>query len=668
MSDLGDPAVRRWAFGVMAQSIEEGVSDSEFNRRVEDAIRDPDLIHPSEASSIIDKFHVIYSKLELAGKLGDLSIESQQFASSVSRFSGSVSEFHRMRRSQDRWATSFSDLQTPGMTLDVGEAVREVTELISEVAGRVDGEFSRLHLEDILHLAEDTQKIGANDPTQAWRVLSLIKERLDVIVGVLSNNENLVSVASRVVEEVRRISSGGEFKGDLKKIEQLGQTISLNIRANNFDYGMHELVLEGMLRLLEGNVKSSIFHLRKKAGLLKYDIATAMNNRWNWDLQPELVQYGDLYRSTLMMLDEDRNARIDKIVRDANDPEIDPIYNDSVELVSTYLELGEPFGALSAIKGMQFPLRYGNAIMLEAVYRHRLGGENPKFINRVRPEIIKAFLGDYLPARDVDDELGDASSMEHRLGFLVDVSRRTNRPIHLEFGGGMTPGIVKTAKEDPNSISISIDPAAQFVFSGGMNFIPTSNFIMLRGRAEEAALLGGGAPYADSVLIVAPQPFNIHSLLLSALIVTKPGGRIDVYSSDSLELYVLDRLGLEYTTSEFKWDNDVNPPTLNIRHNAQTTHIKIIVPEFGSMPVHSSADASEPVNAPNNDLESRNFAGFFDPGIQEEGARMMLDAEDDENPVDVLSANVLTRISTSSAVMPAATASVAASATPKIVK
>jgi hypothetical protein len=485
ISDFGTPAVRRWALNVISRSITEGLVKAGSLESVEAAIREPDLVYPSDGPSIIAKFCTIYSGLESSGKLGDLTIERQGFVNSAARFSNTATGFFAMK--------------------------------------------------------------GA---------------------GV----------------------SGLESK-----------------RANSRPDG---------------------------AKNLKRDIQKAVKKREMLGFQPHLIELGEVYQEERLRGLVSRKEKLDQLAEMANELDVDPIYNNAVRLAEINLKSGNPSEAVRAINSLGLPPTYRGAVMLEASYRHRFGGDNPTFLNKIRPAIIQTLLMDKIVTGDELGLLKDAVPIEGRLKHYIDVARGKGRAIHLEFGGGRAPGGLMTAYEKPDAISISIDPTAQSIDHDRLYFVPTPNFVFMRGRAEEAALLAADGPYADGVLLVAPQPFNLNSLLLSALLTVKPGGQIDIYSMDGIHLDMLEDFEIEYSSQDLTWDVDYNHPSTNIDHGARVTHVRFTVPDF--------LQGLYGYVVPGSEIRSNSFAGFLNPEISGETGNSMLEDDANGNPLGDMSPESLT--------------------------
>ncbi|MFH1830971.1 MAG: hypothetical protein ABH871_09395 [Pseudomonadota bacterium] len=123
-------------------------------------------------------------------------------------------------------------------------------------------------------------------------------------------------------------------------------------------------------------------------------------------------------------------------------------------------------------------------------------------------------------------------------------------PIHIELGGGGVPYGLRLAEEMPRARVISIDPMPKQLAPPLLRTVQRyvnhfqqdnyrkyhlmnkgeiekpANFVELAGYAEWMALALAKKPVADSLAIVSPNPNILPSMLLSACLAVKPGGKI----------------------------------------------------------------------------------------------------------------------------------------------
>ncbi len=483
------------------------------------------------------------------------------------------------------------------------------------------------------------------DPeVRLWALSVIALSNIEDLSDPVSNIalESLIETPT-LLDPSKRLEFISRFRALYSNLESAGVLGDLAIGRQSFmkSSARFSSSASGFLRIVrDGSSRSEGVESRPPSDAMRelaFNIVKALMDKLNLGIKPVLSELRDDYLDIRINFGTAKSSNTnsaDEILDEAITPNIDPIYENLVKFLTANFKVGDLAGALSMVGPLQIPAEYKDAVMLEAVYRHRLIGDSSSLLSEMHSLIIHEMFDNLLPGKNIDGGLGEAKDLGEQLGSLIATSRDAGKPIHLEFGGGDAPGGMMTAYENPGSTVISIDPMARFV-SPLLIFSPESlpNFTMLRGRAEAAALWAADEPYADSVLMVAPQPFNVDGLLLSAMLVTKPGGVIDIYSADPIKLDLLEKLGVDYSAQTIEWVEGVNHPTYNIDNGKNVRHIKIVMPELTKVSIPSPEGEVKVLSKTGSD--SISFASFLEVKVAEEDEDGMLGWEGE--PSEVLS-------------------------------
>lgn len=203
-----------------------------------------------------------------------------------------------------------------------------------------------------------------------------------------------------------------------------------------------------------------------------------------------------------------------------------PTYDHAVSFAEKLLAGGRFSDAVRVARSFFSKRFFGDALLLEAAWRHRLGPKNP-LLDTILPLLRWPLLlygaisfGAVLYEQETFDKLSEATNRVLGEGHRV----------HVELGGAMAPYTRNQAGRYPQVHFIPADPQFGNTMSTLFGGETPQNVTALQASAAELAAFGARDPFADRVVITNPNPLLVNSLLLSAALMVMPRGHVVMFS------------------------------------------------------------------------------------------------------------------------------------------
>ncbi len=603
ITDLAQEPVHAWVSRIVEAAAAIGrADDARAIDRLRDFLATPRTIMDAEEANALEEDIVQLYRRTVRGGVDVLRLEHQRFAKQFDRFqeSGTVVI-------EDSWG-ELSLRNPPNVTLtdeelfsaypDIGTTAQQLTWRAGGHVATFSSPFVQTHLDGLRSLAEEIDRIGLEHPIEARRTLHRINKRLLLIDRLLHTPPDVIpQEAIEAIEAIGlALSDETVFVGDEAPIKMLYQVIKQSITEKRFDADLMRAIIETRLRILEGHPDGPLVDPMHVIDPVNDN--PRLNQQHIEHLVTELRTVVERYRAEgrHMPLEDLATTAIEpsplshtreKFIRRGVEQVEDPAFWLGVDVAEGYLRSETPRNALLALELFEFSASYSKAILLMAAFRMKVGRESTLFTQTIVPTILESFINDFRigwliqqfdARRQEKGEANLPSEIVERLPERLEQLLSEERPIHLEFGGGMTPDGIRIAHRRPEGIVLSIDPFVQHVVSPPNAFSPPPlNFERVHGYAEELVPFGS---FAESAVAVAPHPDNAPFMLLAALLTVQPGGTVDFYLfRKETDLQELARsFGYATETMRIAAGDEDFPMSTAFRQEAEVERLRIRIP------------------------------------------------------------------------------------------
>ncbi|MFH1829397.1 MAG: hypothetical protein ABH871_01290 [Pseudomonadota bacterium] len=250
------------------------------------------------------------------------------------------------------------------------------------------------------------------------------------------------------------------------------------------------------------------------------------------------------------------------------------------------MALLDPAKALEVMRNVAGYERFAGSALLDAGFRLRVG-EDAELYKKIFKPLIRRGLMREAHKPEVSDEKSVYSS---NLANLID----RKEDILLEFGGGQVPfGIWHDDEFDTDRTYISIDPDPKPLQNrfGRAGELPRHFASCYVGRAEDVIPFAALLPFADEVTMVAPPAEDFINMLLSGLLVVRPGKFVHVFlnAASNTNLDWLRKASFSMMDETLPSDDITLPESNHLHKYKAVRHLIIAMHYFGiPPPIHKA--------------------------------------------------------------------------------
>lgn len=532
-SSLRNPQVKAWALWLIshreAEFRQRGVEPS---KTVRDAIADlrggvehPERFEDDETghgTTMRGAFITLYREVIQAGGDG-FRVEQQPFFlrlfSEDARPEQALDRKRGLRRKPPRPRGAFSLFRAhPDIERSVGTLIRRMERFMED--RRVVGDEVRGYLEALRGRLEGLDDGTWTDPTEARGEIEAITSNLETLEEFLTGTDRVAGSAVVSVIEM------------------------FLVHRPSLPAGEGKAALDDLYRQITGGGGERTMDVRMRNLAAQLFVALVG--------QLEVLAQGATARPVSGGPDDSTGS-----------PEWEPEEEDTPSIADRIAGGEDPQAVWADILDVQVNPAILGAEILQGVFRRRLGGNLP-LLAVLSPELNRLAWIDQNPAGVSFDDPRTVTTRGERTVSIMRSVREAGAPVYVELGGGATPAGIGLARRHPDAWVLSVDPQLapirwDLVGAGR----EPETFVPLAMRAEELALFAAAGPFADAVVAVAPTQAQLMAMLLSAVVLIRPGGHISIYQGegDEVPAEILRALGLEWTGTVLGPQDGSRPPS-----------------------------------------------------------------------------------------------------------
>ncbi len=577
---MKDPAFRGWVQSLVDEARKTGVLfPDEVLEEIENANRAPNGFDSNP--ELVTVLRSLYSEVVKGGLSSELRISAQPFARDFRLWQDPVEVLRAMFDMQVQpgpGRLERFDLfrRYPDLSGDAISMMKKAEELSTFVSSA----YLRNYLSEIASSLERIASEGIEDPTSARSDIEMLGKSVKAIASILTQAEanHLYAIIPHVIESAL-------LAGDLAEGEE-GE--------------MMKKALWQLERSFE--VGHSVARLRELSLEVQIRAWTILNRSISIGSEDDSVEYSGGKEMFVEVGEGDPEVEAGRLAEEIYRRDGTPTLEEMATLAWLYLSVGKPAEAVRAVKefGTGDSAAEGAAFLL-AAWRQRLKGGNPSLESAVFQGIRNALFMERAALKG--PEAGDhyrAPWLEiplvGELPAVVGKASEAGDALYVEFGPGEVPVGLEYAKASIGSHLISVEPDVRPIDWSAIDVTyPPRNFTFLMGSAEEMAAFAADEPFADGVVMVAPTDESVMKLVISALMVTKPGGEIKVFQGmgDLFPAELLSQMGFGIKVYALDPRTSRVPPSKHLNPDEPVRLAKVIVPKDGEFGDTVFADGKE---------------------------------------------------------------------------